>query len=945
MEKVKVLITGQVNNDFPSLVSKLSSLQKSKAGPFHVCFCVGSFFGSTSTDASTDASDDTNKEDLEKAKNFLDQGSPIPIYFCDLGSVPTGLQLPSFELSAKDMNDESEITLDDETTEDVKESNENSLLSKGVVKIAHNVFHLHGISHESSQTADILNINIMNDDKKYLTVAFLPPNTRMGTKKTSKFEAKTNHPSYVGCDVLLTSEWGQGMAGSPSLSNEVQSKLRQNYGADQNLNEIGSFDVAEIVSQCRPRYHFAPSSSAIFNKQGSAKYVASFFLQSLPYTNPPSALASGVIKNYHTSRFLALCQVVDSKKAKLGGKSKKFIHALGIQPLWTMDRATATAVPDNIVVVPSPYTDEKYGKDSASGSNGAVNAGNDAGTWKNVGLSEAQTRRILCEDNTGDQYRWNIRNRKRPLDATVENDPTNFTLFLHGLHNDVTKGDNLNRRSIFNMFQVHGCKRVRYPGNDSDMGMNGRQHSYCFLEFSSHEEASQCLAKIGGMIEISGIGLTLKWSSGTNRGQRNANIPPPPPKNFTGIMMPNDAPHRQKKQRIRLTEEEAVDSSSLFIYLKAKYSASEQYNSAIVKLGELAQRKLEDAINEGNDGNSDRVTAEEEPALKVTSRRMVSKENCGFLEFASHAAASMALATLTGSTNGGQLTINSDQDHEFQEILKDVELWWSKKSSPQNDTGNENGHKFQQHHFPPDARTDCWFCLASPTCEKHLIVNLADYCYVTMPKGPVNKNHTLIVPINHSGSENTDDTKNKHIIGALLDPDPRVVKEIENIKENIRMHANTVLKKDLFVFERAIPTKGGYHAHINCIPIERGLGKKIRSTMLSMAASKSKHYNGFEMREIQNPDIKTTTILRNDDDLDGYFYAEIFEGSDVKRFLYKVNAEDKSTKTVPLEFGRAVLASVVNDPNLASWKGCVLEKAIEEEYTAQYRQSYEGFDK
>mmetsp|Transcript_907 Transcript_907/g.1403 ORF Transcript_907/g.1403 Transcript_907/m.1403 type:complete len:766 (-) Transcript_907:89-2386(-) len=765
----------------------------------------------------------------------------------------------------------------------------------------------------------------------------------MGTPKTSKFESKTNHPSYVGCDILLTSEWGQGMAGSSCLSNEDQSKLRQNYGPHQNLNEVGSFDVAEIVSQCRPRYHFAPSSAAIVNKQNSANYDASFFLQSSPYTNPPSALASGVIKNYHTSRFLSLCQVVDSKKAKLGGKSKKFVHALGIQPLWTMDRVTATAVPDNIVVVPSPYTDEKYAKDETYGSNGAINAGNDSGTWKNVGLSEAQTRRILCEENTGSQYRWDIRNRKRPLDAAVETDPTNCTLFLHGLHNDVSKGANLNRGTIFNTFRLHGCTRVRYPGNDSDMGMNGRQHSYCFLEFPSHEEASRCLGKTGGIVEVSGIGLTLKWSSGTNKSKRTDQIPPPPPPNFSGIMMPDDVSHRQKKQRTRLTEEEAIDSSTLFIYLKAKASAPEDYASVILKLGELAQTKLEDAINDGNSG--DKVTAEEEPALKVTARSMATKQNCGFLDFASHAAASMALATLTGSTNGGQLITDTDQNSECKDLLQDAELWWSKKSSAQHGIRCENGHNFQKHHFPPDARTDCWFCLASPTCEKHLIVNLAEYCYVTMPKGPVNENHTLIVPINHSSAEGIDDTKKKHIIGAFLDPDPRVVAEIEEMKAKIRMHAQTVLKKDLFVFERAIPTKGGYHAHVNCIPIERGLGQKLRSTMVSMAATKSKNYNGFELREIQNPDINTTTILRNDDDLDGYFYAEIFEGNDTKRFLYKLNAEDKLTKMVPVEFGRTVLASVMKAPNLASWKGCVLSKETEEEYTAKYRQSYEDFDK
>jgi hypothetical protein len=975
MEKFKVLITGPVNNDFPSLTKKLSSLQKSKAGPFHVCFCVGPFFGNNSGTASGDSSNGVDggdgkavkNEDYRKAKDFLSEGSPIPIYFCDVGLLPPGIDIPSYKLDEEDIKDDAEILLDDDDDEEEdvndkenakdkkkveEDDGEKLLIPKGVVKIAPNVYHLHGISYESSQTADILNIHINNgnDDKNYLTVGFFPPKIRMETPQTSKFESKTSHPSYVGCDVLLTSEWGQGMAGSSCLSNEEKAILQQynsagsstDANADSTLNEVGSFDIAEITSLCRPRYHFAPSVSAIGAGIGNGQasddtYNASFFLQSSPYKNPPSALSSGVMKNYHTSRFLALCQVVDSKKAKAGGKKKKFIHALGIQPLWTMDRVTATTVPDNVVVVPSPYTDEGYNKDRVNGSSSKNRLQNSVG---NIGLSEAQTRRILGEGDTSDQYRWNIRNRKRPLDSSsgMNNiDETNCTLFLHGLHKDVSRGANLNRVTILQAFQSHGCTRVRYPGNDLDMGVHGKIHSYCFLEFPSHNEALQCLTKTSGMVEISGVGLTLKWSSGGNRqkGGRNT-IPPPPPPGYTGIMIHNSGPP-QKKQRTRPTEAEAADSSTLFIHLKPRSWTPEQCNSSIMQIGEIAQTKLEDTINE--DGSSERVTAEQEPALKVTARGLVGKPHCGFMDFASHAAASMALATLTGSTDGGNLL---KEINKGEKVLKEAQLWWATtKSNTQQTPGQEHGHKFGKHHFPLDARTDCWFCLASPTCEKHLIVTLYDTCYVTMPKGQLNKHHTLIVSINHSSSDSTDDSKSKNIIGAFLDPNPSVVAEIEDTKDKIRKHANTVLDQDLFVFERAIPTKGGYHAHVNCIPIDRNLGTKIRSTMLSMAAAQSKYGDGFELREIQNPEMSVNTILKNDDELDGYFYAEIpFGPNDVKRYLYKYNAKNTGTKFVPLQFGREVLASVAKNPNLATWKNCVLTKEQEEEYATDFRKSF-----
>lgn len=65
----------------------------------------------------------------------------------------------------------------------------------------------------------------------------------------------------------------------------------------------------------------------------------------------------------------------------------------------------------------------------------------------NLGLSEAQARRIATEESNpgaGD-FRWGNRGqqRKRPReDGPV--DPTNVTLFLHGLHRDPTRGQRVN---------------------------------------------------------------------------------------------------------------------------------------------------------------------------------------------------------------------------------------------------------------------------------------------------------------------------------------------------------------------------------------------------------------------------------------------------------------------------------------------------------------------
>ena len=125
-----------------------------------------------------------------------------------------------------------------------------------------------------------------------------------------------------------------------------------------------------------------------------------------------------------------------------------------------------------------------------------------------------------------------------------------------------------------------------------------------------------------------------------------------------------------------------------------------------------------------------------------------------------------------------------------------------------------------------------------------------------------------------------------------MDPSPGLTQDLENTKEKLRTFARDELGKDLFVFERAIPTRGGYHAHVNCIPIDKGLGPQLRTEMMKFAAA-SNEGRGFQLREIQSSDVSIHTILSNaneDGELNGYFYAEIPYGdNDIKRFLYIMN--------------------------------------------------------
>ena len=410
-------------------------------------------------------------------------------------------------------------------------------------------------------------------------------------------------------------------------------------------------------------------------------------------------------------------------------------------------------------------------------------------------------------------------------------------------------------------------------------------------------------------------------------------------------------------------EADARDSSTIYFKLVLSSGNEKATLPSLTEAGELLRKFMEHTLERalaGGEGDAQGegdvvvVKAADEPALQVQVRvpSDTEKKTFGFLDFASHAAASMAVATLTGSTDGGRVL--EEQQTAMEKTGKDdsgnddstggalgphvgIYLHWAQARVESASERRERdmvedgsaGFRFERKHFPADARTDCWFCLASESCEKHLITGVYNQCYAAMPKGPVHPGHVLLVPVQHSSQ------------GALKDA--AVASEIEELKSKLRKHASSAYDCDLFVFERAIQTKGGYHTHVQCIPVERKLGLKLQTTMLAQARKL-----GMELREI-NSDVALRAVLSSDEEdgsEGGYFYAEIpfAAGNECKRFLYKAGggsvAGPGGAVSVPLQFGREVLAAVLGKPELAHWKSCVVDQDQEASIATDFRESF-----
>ncbi|XP_064113459.1 CWF19-like protein 1 [Macrobrachium nipponense] len=67
----------------------------------------------------------------------------------------------------------------------------------------------------------------------------------------------------------------------------------------------------------------------------------------------------------------------------------------------------------------------------------------------------------------------------------------------------------------------------------------------------------------------------------------------------------------------------------------------------------------------------------------------------------------------------------------------------------------------ERKRVPPKPTGPCWFCLASPEVEKHLVVSVGNHSYVALAKGGLVAQHLLILPIAHfqSTSDLDDDCR------------------------------------------------------------------------------------------------------------------------------------------------------------------------------------------
>ncbi|KAL8454581.1 hypothetical protein Emed_000302 [Eimeria media] len=222
-----------------------------------------------------------------------------------------------------------------------------------------------------------------------------------------------------------------------------------------------------------------------------------------------------------------------------------------------------------------------------------------------------------------------------------------------------------------------------------------------------------------------------------------------------------------------------------------------------------------------------------------------------------------------------------------------------------------------------EPHADCWFCLANPQVEKHMIVDIGDLVYSAIPKGGLVPQHLLLIPIAH--------------LPSLAYADEATCREASLTIARLR-GAFRKAGLDLVVYERYVPMKAtrAMHSQLHVIPCKRS-----DSLRASEFFEKRARRAGLSLQKLSaSSDVQSLRELANDPRL-GYFYVEIpgvctAQGQSIDRFLHVQSAGDGGK--IPMNFGREVMAELLGEKAKVSWQACVVPRDEEERLAAELRQ-------
>ncbi|CAL5199246.1 unnamed protein product [Lathyrus oleraceus] len=212
---------------------------------------------------------------------------------------------------------------------------------------------------------------------------------------------------------------------------------------------------------------------------------------------------------------------------------------------------------------------------------------------------------------------------------------------------------------------------------------------------------------------------------------------------------------------------------------------------------------------------------------------------------------------------------------------------------------------------------ECWFCLSSPNVESHLIISIGENYYLALAKGPLVEDHVLIVPVEHM----------PNTLSLSSESEAELLRFQNSLKRCFKNQ-----EKEVIFFEWA--SIRGTHANLQVIPIPSS-----KAVMIEKAFNLAAQKLGFEfvVKKFDSISDGRKFLKTQTDGNSSLFYAEIPGGTIL---LHHVEEKD----TFPAQFGREVLAGLLNMADNADWRNRKHNKDEEMKIVEDFKDRFQEYD-
>jgi hypothetical protein len=225
---------------------------------------------------------------------------------------------------------------------------------------------------------------------------------------------------------------------------------------------------------------------------------------------------------------------------------------------------------------------------------------------------------------------------------------------------------------------------------------------------------------------------------------------------------------------------------------------------------------------------------------------------------------------------------------------------------------------------PP--RMDCWFCLASPSCEKHLIASVGEDLYIALPKGGIQPEHALVITVTHEAN-----------FASL--PPPSLDEVARHMDSLVRAFAQRGFACMFAERSLVLGKAAQRHCYLEALPVPAALLGQCEEALLKEA-----QLGGFPFEAVgegagashrQNLNALCQAVGAEAE----YVYFQLPGG---KAFLHRVRAGSGSAghsnnrgsgSVLPMQLGRAVACRLLGKPDLVAWQNCIQPPAVEKAWT------------